>query len=190
MAHWAYRALAPRLAALLVGVCTLAVTVVRAELSATVYGNTALAGPPVLNTTVAELAGVLHLLEPWQSVVVEGQITATEWAVFSVDTDSGFVRLRVDDHLLVDGGPAAALPPSCSFPGGDPSELPATFSGKTHGFLLMTAPAHVACPTLAAIVLKAAVAPSARRCAKSSRPKDALDSTRTNTSGISAQCAS
>ena len=124
MAHWAYRALAPRLAALLVGVCTLAVTVVRAELSATVYGNTALAGPPVLNTTVAELAGVLHLLEPWQSVVVEGQITATEWAVFSVDTDSGFVRLRVDDHLLVDGGPAAALPPSCSFPGGDPSALP------------------------------------------------------------------
>lgn len=84
---------------LLVGLCALAVTV-RAELSAIVYGNTALAGAPVLNTIVAELADVLHLLEPWQSVVVEGQVTAKEWAVFSVDTDSGFVRLRVDDHLL------------------------------------------------------------------------------------------
>ena len=96
----------------------------RAELSATVYGNTAHAGQPVHNGTVAELVDVLQLLEPWQSVLIEGQLTAQEWALFSVDTDAGFVRLRVDDHLLVDGGPAAALPPSCSFPGGDPSALP------------------------------------------------------------------
>ena len=96
----------------------------RAELRAVVYGNTAHAGPPVSNSTVASLADVPALLRPWHSAVVQGRVTAQEWALFSVDTDAGFVRLRVDDHLLVDGGPAAPVAPTCAFPGGDPSALP------------------------------------------------------------------
>jgi hypothetical protein len=95
-----------------------------AELSAAVFGNTALAGIPVSNSTIAQLSTVLSLLRPWHSAVIQGQITAQEWALFSVDTDAGFVRLRVDDHLLVDGGPAAVPAPSCTFPGGDPSSVP------------------------------------------------------------------
>ena len=101
-----------------------------AALTATVFNNTAHAGLPVHNLTVADPLDVLRLLEPWQSVVIEGRVAGTAaarapvWALFSVDTDAGFVRLRVDDHLLVDGGPAAAAAPSCSFPGGDPSALP------------------------------------------------------------------
>ena len=58
----------------------------RAELRATVYSNTAHAGLPVHNATVAELADALPLLKPWQSLTIEGQITAQQWALFSVDT--------------------------------------------------------------------------------------------------------
>jgi hypothetical protein len=95
-----------------------------AELSVAVYGNTAHAGIPAVNTTVGTLNQARSLLQPWHSAVIQGRITAREWALFSVDTDAGYVRLRVDDHLLIDGGPAAPPAPSCAVPGGDPSALP------------------------------------------------------------------
>ena len=62
-------------------------------LSVAVYNNTALAGLPVHNTTVSDMSEALAVLKPWQSMVLQGQLTASQWILFSVTNDAGFVRL-------------------------------------------------------------------------------------------------
>ena len=106
------------------GVCLLCIRLATAELLATVYPNTAFADAPTLNGTVPLLDSVLPNLNPWQSIVFQGQVTEPGWHLFSVDVDEGHVRLWVDDHLIVNGGPAVPPPPACSYPGGDPTALP------------------------------------------------------------------
>ena len=77
------------------------------------YGNTALAGAPTANRT-APGVGSLEL-PPYSSAVLSGQLAgAGQWALFSLEGPTGYARLWIDDHLLID----AALGPLHCHPGG------------------------------------------------------------------------
>lgn len=109
----------------------LVAAVVHADVHVSVYNNTAFGWPSIVNRTLPSLANIPNLLTPFTSAVVQGQLyptsTPTTWGLFEVVIDAGHVRLWVDDHLLVDGGPAVAPPLQCPYPGGDPSQLPGYF---------------------------------------------------------------
>ena len=89
-----------------------------------VYNNTATAGPPVSNTTLDSLRS--FRLPALHSAVLMGQLTLTQWSVFSLAGNAGYARLWVDDHLLIDAllTPAGPNRPSCPVPGGDPNPVP------------------------------------------------------------------
>ena len=85
----------------------------QADLHATVYGNTALAPDGTEHVGSFDGTSLTGLqLRPYSSVLIQGQLTPAtapdvEYALFSVSTDAGYIRLWVDDHLLVDGGPGS-----------------------------------------------------------------------------------
>jgi hypothetical protein len=116
----------PALAAALVGLLLPATA--SAELRLVTFGNVALAGTPITNATVAGF-GTLSL-PPNSSAVLTGQLTAQQWALFAVEAPTSYVRLWIDDHLMVDApvtsGTAAAAAyaiPVPFLPGRDFSKL-------------------------------------------------------------------
>ena len=105
------------------------VTTARAELLLQLHNNTALSG----GSSAAPVAGLGEAsarLGSFQSATLQGQLTTKpQWTVFSVEADhpGAYVRLWVDDHLMLDeaivpAGPAPspAGPPGCAHPGGTP----------------------------------------------------------------------
>jgi hypothetical protein len=114
-----------RLAALLLGISPAAV---HAELLFQLHNNTALSGGGAA-APIANLGAASAKLGDFQSATLQGQLTvAPQWAVFSVEADrpGAFVRLWVDDHLMLDEAvvpvtpaPAPTPPqPRCPHPGG------------------------------------------------------------------------
>ena len=84
-------------------------------LRVTTYGNTALAGEPVSNHTVQSLSDLA--LPAFHSAVVVGQLSPTsggaveQWGLFSLQAPTGFARLWIDDHLMIDADLTGSAPP-------------------------------------------------------------------------------
>lgn len=96
-----------------------------ASVSVTVYNSAALAGTKLFNGSVPNLNAAVASLKPWQSIAIQAELhppPAVSWALFSIEADAGYVRLWIDDHLIIDRELGRASPgpgPRCQHPGGD-----------------------------------------------------------------------
>ena len=93
-------------------------------LEVAIFNNTAAAGPPVSNMTLDSLQS--FRLPALHSAVLMGQLTLAQWSVFSLAGATGYARMWVDDHLLIDAPltPTGPNRSSCTVPGGDPNAVP------------------------------------------------------------------
>ena len=86
----------------------MSLTTAQGSVLCTLYNNTALSPPSVVSgrSDGVGFDGSPPMQPPFSAVwsgVIEGDPQNPEWYTFGVDADAGFVRLWVDDHLLVDG---------------------------------------------------------------------------------------